>query len=113
MDMNMKINKTNRLLLCIAALTVWMLGACDDTMEGTNTLGFPTDTLTYAAYPNDTVWVRINVGANWKLSSNKDWCRTEGESMNTSGKSGQHTVPFIISDKGHGLKQIKLISRFG
>lgn len=107
MDMNMKINKTNRLLLCIAALTVWMLGACDDTMEGTNTLGFPTDTLTYAAYPNDTVWVRINVGANWKLSSNKDWCRTEGESMNTSGKSGQHTVPFIISDKGHGFEADK------
>ena len=100
--MNIKINKTNRLLLCFVALTTWMLGACDDTMEGTNMLGFPTDTLSYVVNPNDTVAIPVNVSANWRLLSSKDWCRTGG-AMTTPLKSGKDTVLFIISDKGQGF----------
>ena len=100
--MNIKINKTSRLLLCFVALTTWMLGACDDTMEGTNMLGFPTDTLSYVVNPNDTVAIPVNVSANWRLLSSKDWCRTGG-AMTTPLKSGKDTVLFIISDKGQGF----------
>lgn len=100
--MNIKINKTSRLLLCFVALTTWMLGACDDTMEGTNMLGFPTDTLSYVVNPNDTVAIPVNVSANWRLLSSKDWCRTEG-AMTTPLMSGKDTVLFIVSDKGQGF----------
>ena len=100
--MNIKINKTSRLLLCFVVLTTWMLGACDDTMEGTNMLGFPTDTLSYVVNPNDTVAIPVNVSANWRLLSSKDWCRTGG-AMTTPLKSGKDTVLFIISDKGQGF----------
>ena len=42
--MNIKNSKYSRLYLYLVALVVWGLGACDDTMEGAATVGFPTET---------------------------------------------------------------------
>ena len=95
-----KTNKTGRLLLCMAALATWLLGACDDTMGGaTNTSpGFPTDTVFHVVYPDTTIEVTFCVGDDWKLSSNRSWCTTNG-SENTSGERGEHTIPFTVSDE--------------
>lgn len=91
------------MLLGVLLWTAWMIGACDGTMNAVTTPGFPTDTVTYEASPADTVRISFNVGLNWKISSDKDWCRIDGEYLNTSGKSGKHTIPFVVSDKGHGF----------
>ncbi|MBR3859579.1 MAG: DUF5003 domain-containing protein [Bacteroidaceae bacterium] len=98
-----KTNKTGRLLLCMAVFATWLFSACDDTMGGTNTLGFPMDTLSFVANPNDTIRIPVKVSSTWTLSSNKDWCRTEEGEMDASGLSGSHVVPFIITDKAHGF----------
>lgn len=103
--MNIKNSKYSRLYLYLAALVVWGLGACDDTMEGTSTLGFPTDTLHFVVVPNDTIQVPINVGDDWTLISNRAWCRAEDGLMETEGAGGKHMVPFIISDKGQGFEE--------
>ena len=107
--MNIRQNKTGRLLLCMAALTAWLFSACDDTMGGSTTTvpQFPTDTLTFVANPGDTVEVPFCAAVNWKLSSNKDWCRTADDFQQISGKSGKQTIPFVISDKGHGFADDK------
>ena len=98
---NMKImrDRTNILLLCLTALFVGLFTACDETTEGTNdgyAAGFPTDTLVVEVLPGDTVHVPFNVGYNWRITSDKDWCRVDGDYKSTSGKPGEHTVAFVI-----------------
>lgn len=109
--MTMKIDKEKNigLLLCMVALTPWMFGACDDTMGGdtTTAIEFPSDTLTKMVSPGDTVAVEFSAAANWKIISNADWCVTEDGYKNTVGKSGKHTVLFIINDKDHGFVEDK------
>lgn len=97
-------NKTGRLLLCMAAFATWLFSACDDTMGGSTTLSpvFPTDTMTFVANSGDTVEVAFNATVNWSLSSDVDWCKTEG-ALTAYGKSGKHTVPFVIGSEGHGF----------
>ncbi len=107
--MNIRKYKTGRLLLCVIALTAWLFSACDDTVGGSTTTApeFPTDTLDFIVSPGDTVEVSFSAAVNWKLSSNKDWCRTADDFQQISGKGGKHTVPFIISDKNHGFADDK------
>ena len=104
-----KKNKTGRLLLCMAALATWLLGACDDTMGGTTTTApeFPSNTEAERVSPGDTVEVSFNAAADWKLSSNKGWCMTMDSTLNISGKSGKQVVPFLISDEAHGFTDDK------
>ena len=92
-------NKVNILLLCLVALSVNLFTACDETIEGSNegyAAGFPSDTLVVAV-PGDTVSVHFNVGYNWKVTSDKDWCRVDGFKYK-SGKPGEHTVEFVIGE---------------
>ena len=99
--MKIMTNKINVLLLCIMALATWIFGACDDGSMGSEaTLGFPTDTLFVEAVPFDTVPVAFNVGYDWNITSDKEWCRIDGEYKNVRGKAGKHTVDFVISDFG-------------
>lgn len=94
-------NKINALLLCMMTLTTWIFSACDDgAMGGDATLGFPTDTLFVEAVPADTVDVTFNVGYDWNITSDKEWCRIDGEYKNTRGKAGKNTVKFVISEYG-------------
>lgn len=101
--MKIRTNKTNILLMCIVALTTWMVSACDDDSMGGNTLqGFPTDTLFVVAAPGDTVDVSFSVGYDWRILSDKKWCTVgsaDGE-QNTYGKPGDNTVKFVISESG-------------
>lgn len=105
MDKNINKNRTGVLLLCMMALFTCILGACDDTMGGdTNTAPeFPEDTLTFAGNPNDTIKVPFSAGVNWKIVSNKGWCRVDGKYLNASGACGKQEVSFVISDEGHGF----------
>ena len=98
-------NKYIGLLLCMFALAPWMLGACDDKLGGdtTTSIEFPTDTLNKVVSPGDTVAVEFNAATNWKVVSNRNWCVTADGYMDAAGKSGKHTVSFIINDKGHGF----------
>ena len=94
-------NKINVLLLCMMALATWLFSACDDEAMGSDaTLGFPTDTLFVEAVPSDTVDVTFNVGYDWNITSDKEWCRIDGEYKNTRGKAGKNTVKFVISEFG-------------
>ncbi len=105
-----KTNKTGKLLLCMVISAMCMFSACDDTVDGSTTLSpeFPSDTLSLVAIPGDTVEVSFNAAVNWKLSSNKDWCRTLDGAMDTSDVGGkQIVVPFVISDKGYGFTEDK------
>ena len=98
-------NKYVGLLLCMFALAPWMFGACDDKLGGdtTTSIEFPTDTLNKVVSPGDTVAVEFNAATNWKVVSNRNWCVTTDGYMDAAGKSGKHTVSFIINDKGHGF----------
>lgn len=91
-------NKTNILLLALMALTTWLFCACEETMGGDPTLGFPTKEVVEEAVPGDTVLVSFNVGYNWRITSDKDWCRVDGDYKSTSGKPGEHTVVFVIGE---------------
>lgn len=93
-------NIINILLVCMTMLTAWTFSACDDTMGGEATLGFPTDTLFVEAVPSDTVDVTFNVGYDWNITSDKEWCRVDGEYKNLRGKAGKNTVKFVISEFG-------------
>ena len=61
-------------------------------------LGFPTKTVVAEKYPGDTVLFSFNVSYNWRLTSDKDWCRVDGDYKSTSGKPGEHTVVFVIGE---------------
>ena len=91
-------NNTNVLLLCMMMLASWCFTACDETMGGDSTLGFPTKTVVAEKYPGDTVLFSFNVSYNWRLTSDKDWCRVDGDYKSTSGKPGEHTVVFVIGE---------------
>lgn len=91
----------NVLLMCLLALSMGIMSSCDDVMDGNTTLGFPTDTLMVEAIPGETVSVAFNVGYNWKINSDRDWCRINGENKSTGGKPGSHTVNFVVSDLGN------------
>ena len=98
--MEKKYNKSSILMLCLMLLTTWCITACDDeSMGGSNTLGFPMDTL-FVADPGTEVDVTFNVGYDWKVTSDKPWCRVDGEYMSDEGKAGQNTVTFMISKTG-------------
>lgn len=93
-------NKTNILLLCLMALSAGFFTACDETIGSTNegyAAGFPTDTLVMEVVPGDTVPISFNVGYNWRVTSDKDWCRVDGF-KSISGKPGEHTVEFVIGE---------------
>ncbi len=98
-------DKYVRLLLCMFALAPWMLGACDDTMGGNTTtaIEFPADTLTEVVSPGDTVAVEFIATVNWKVASDRNWCMTADGYTDAVGKSGKHTVSFIINDKDYGF----------
>lgn len=99
--MRMKRINLNILLACVVVLATWTFCSCDDeAMGGEATLGFPTDTLFVEAVPFDTVPVAFNVGYDWNITSDKEWCRIDGEYKNVRGKAGKHTVEFVISDFG-------------
>ena len=91
-------NNTNVLLLCMMMLASWCFTACDETMGGDSTLGFPTKTVVAEKYPGDTVLFSFNVSYNWRLTSDKDWCRVDGDYKSTSGKPSEHTVVFVIGE---------------
>ncbi len=94
-------NKINILLSCMVALMVSFVGACDDTIDGGQITGFPTDTLFVDdAQPGDTIPVSFSVGYSWKVNSDKDWCRVNGEAMSMGGKAGTHTVNFVVGHVG-------------
>ena len=103
--MIMKIRKysTNILLSCMVALSAWGFTACDDTVgsDSTPSLELPTDTLFVDAVPGDKVPVTFSVSYNWKINSNADWCRVDGEYLYASGKEGTNTVEFVISNLGN------------
>ena len=99
--MKIKKNITNILLLCLMALSACFFTACDETTEGTNdnyAAGFPTDTLVFEVVPGDTVYVPFNVGYNWRITSDKEWCRVDGDYKSISGKPGKHTVAFVVGE---------------
>ena len=94
--------KTNILLQCLMALTVWAFVSCDDTMGGdadaTSSLNFPADTV-IVAVPGEIVAITFDVAYNWKVTSNKEWCLVDGEKTKyTSGKPGVNTVKYVIGD---------------
>lgn len=91
-------NRTNILLCCLLALCTGLFCACDETMGGDSTLGFPTEIIVEDAVPGDTVLVPFNVGYNWRITSDKDWCRVDGDYKSTSGKPGKHVVAFVIGE---------------
>lgn len=99
--MKIMTKKINVLLMCLLALSMGIMSSCDDTMDGNTTLGFPTDTLMVEAAPGETVPVAFNVGYNWKINSDRDWCRINGEDKSTGGKAGNHTVNFVVSALGN------------
>ena len=101
--MEIRNNRVNILLSCLVALTTWCFTACDDPMGGDTVpaLGFPTDTLVVDALPGDTVSVSFEVGYNWKLNSDREWCRVNGEDKSFGGKAGANTVNFVVSDLGN------------
>ena len=97
----MRINKIKTLLVCMVSLTAWFFSSCDDeAMGGEATLGFPTDTLFVETVPFDTVDVTFNVGYDWNVTSDREWCRIDGEYKNIRGKAGKNTIKFVISDLG-------------
>ena len=91
-------NKIKALLSCLMVLAAWSFTACDETMGGDSTLGFPTNTIVAEKLPGDTVLISFNVGYNWRLTSDKDWCRVDGDYRTTSGKPGEHTVVFVLGE---------------
>lgn len=91
-------DKINVLLSCLVAMAVWSFTACDETMGGDSTLGFPANTIVAEKFPGDTVLISFNVGYNWRLTSDKDWCRVDGDYRTTSGKPGEHDVVFVIGE---------------
>ena len=101
--MKIRNNKINILLSCLVTLAIGCFTACDDTMGGdtVSALGFPTDTLVVDAFPGDIVPVSFKVGYNWKLNSDREWCRVNGEDKSYGGKAGANTVNFVVSDLGN------------
>lgn len=95
--------KINKILLGLVATSSLLFSACNDVMKGTTTHDFPTDTLAYIVVPGDTVVVNFTVGSDWQLSSDAMWCKVEGIFLDTSGKSGCHSVSFIVSDAGQSV----------
>ena len=99
--MNTKSNKHNIFFFCLMVLATWFVGACDDeTMGGETLLGFPADTL-FVATPGEEVDVTFNVGYDWNITSDKEWCKVDGEYKNTRGKAGKSTVTFVVSEFGN------------
>ena len=99
--MNIMRNRTNILLSCLLALSACFFAACDEGSQGTNdndAVGFPADTLVVEVVPGDTVYVPFNVGYNWRITSDKDWCRVNGDYKSISGKPGEHTVVFVVGE---------------
>lgn len=101
--MKIRNKRINILFSCLVTLTTWCFTACDDPMGGDTVpaLGFPTDTLVVDALPGDTVPVSFKVGYNWKLNSDREWCRVNGEDKSFGGKAGANTVNFVVSDLGN------------
>ena len=104
--MKREFKANNILMLCLVALTTWCFYACDDDpvggkpqMGGEPLLGFPADTV-FEAIPGDEVKVPFNVGYDWNITSNKDWCKIDGEYKNARGKAGNNTVTFVVSELG-------------
>ncbi len=97
----MKINKI--LLGGLVAMSSLLFSACNDVMQGTTTHDFPTDTLAYTVAPGDTVAVNFTVESAWQLSSDAMWCKVDGMFLDTSGKSGSHSVSFVISAEGQSV----------
>ena len=98
--MEKKYNKSSILMLCLMALATWCVTACnDEVMEGSNTLGFPKDTL-FVANPGDEVDVTFNVSYDWEITSDKPWCRVDGEYLSDKGKAGKNTITFIVGKTG-------------
>ena len=99
--MKIRTGKINILLTGVVALAAWLFSACDDEQMGGNAiLGFPTDTLFAEAVPFDTVKVSFNVGYDWNITSDREWCRIDGEYKNVRGKAGSNTVEFVIGESG-------------
>ena len=97
----MKINKI--LLGGLVTMSSLLFSACNDVMQGTTTHDFPTDTLAYTVAPGDTVAVNFTVESAWQLSSDAMWCKVDGMFLDTSGKSGSHSVSFVISAEGQSV----------
>ena len=91
------------MLLGVVAITTLLFSACDEVITGTTMPGFPTDTLTFTKLPNDTAIVTFQVGTDWKISSNKNWCLIDGLYLDYSGKEGTQSIPFIITDEGQNF----------
>lgn len=99
--MNTKSNKCSIFFLCLMILATWLVGACDDEQMGGETLlGFPSDTL-YIAAPGEEVDVTFNVGYDWNITSDKEWCKVDGEYKSARGKAGKSTVTFVVSEFGN------------
>ena len=90
--MNTKTNKFHFLKFCMVALTACLFYACNETTDGDNGLGFPAETLVVDKIPGETVDVTFNVADSWKINSNADWCRVNGEDKSFLAQTQQrHT----------------------
>ena len=99
--MNKRFNISNILMLCLMVLATWCFTACEDkSMGGSNTLGFPTDTL-FMADPGTEVNVTFNVGYDWEVVSDKQWCKIDGEYLSDEGRAGKNTVTFVVGKTGN------------
>lgn len=98
--------KINKIFLGVAALATLMLGACDDTPQGSSS-SFPTETQTFTASPTDTVAVTFTANSAWQLSSDAMWCKVDGLFLDTSGKAGEQRVAFVITADGQSVDASK------
>ena len=98
--------KINKIFLGVAALATLILGACDDTPQGSSS-SFPTETQTFTASPSDTVAVTFTANSAWQLSSDAMWCKVDGLFLDTSGKAGEQRVAFVITADGQSVDTSK------
>ena len=108
-------NKIHNVLLCLAVLSTSFFSSCDETMDGDTSLTFPSQTSVEGVSPGDTVFVTFTTDVNWQLSSDAMWCKVDGSFLDTSGKAGDQSVAFVISDEAHTVDaaQAKISLRLG
>ena len=99
--MKIMTNKIHNVLLCLAVLSTSFFSSCDETMDGDTSLTFPSQTSVEGVSPGDTVFVTFTTDVNWQLSSDAMWCKVDGSFLDTSGKAGDQSVAFVISDEAH------------
>ena len=99
--------KKNKMLLGAVALAALLFSACNDVIQGTTEVTFPTETQTFTVSPSDTIMVTFTASSSWQLSSDAMWCRVDGLFLDTNGKAGEQSVAFVINADGHSVNESK------